>query len=302
MTQVEVNAAQDILGPVTAPEEVEAPAAVADERVSPKLQALFKRERAAVEREKAAKAKEFEVEGKYKTLAERQARLDEFESLKTTNPLKALELLGLSYDDLTKIALADGNVPPELEVRKVRAELNEFKDEFKNTQVEALQRQAEEAKQLAEKREQDALTNFRTDIDKYVSDNSDRYELMIFEGKQDLVFETISEHYERTKDPETGVGKIMTTSEAADKVEAWLEKREVERRGLKKVGALNVPVDRFPKELQAQFAKQKQAPTSQPPKTLTNTLSATPSAPRTKPVTDEERIARAIAYARGLRA
>lgn len=300
MTQVEVTTAQDILGPTATPEEPVAAspdAAQADERVSPKLQVLFKRERAALEREKAANLRESEVDGKYKTLAEREAKVAEFESLKTTNPLKALELLGLSYEDLTKIALADGNVPPELEIRKVRAEL----DEFKNSQVEALQRQAEEAKQLAEKREQATLEAFKGDIAKYISENSDRYELIAFEGKQDLVFDVIEEHFERTKNPETGLGEILKTDQAADKIEAWLEKREQERLGLKKVQALSEKA-RAPKSLQAQLAAKPKTPTSQTPKTLTNNLSATPSAPRTKPVTDEERISRAIAYAKGLRA
>lgn len=297
MTQVEVNPAQEILGPAT-PEATDAdkPAtAEEDSRVSPKLQVLFKRERAAIEREKAAKAAELEVENRGKTLAEREAKVAEFEALKSKDPLKALAMLGMTYEELTQVALADGNVPPELEIKKVKAEL----DEFKNSQIEALQRQAEEEKTRAENKQREALTSFQGDISKYISENTDRYELITFEGKQDLVYDVIEEHFERTKDPETGIGEILKTDQAADKVEAWLEKRELERLNLKKVNFLAQSRN---KKVPVSFeAKQKPTP-SQTPKTLNNNLSATPSSPRSRTLTDDERIAKAIAYARGLRA
>src|ERR1041385_3839217 len=89
------------------------PAAGDDGKVSGKLQLLIQREKAALERERAAKAQEA-------ALAERLAKIDEFESVKKTNPRKALELLGLTYQDLTQAELNDGPINPEVANKKAR--------------------------------------------------------------------------------------------------------------------------------------------------------------------------------------
>ena len=263
-----------------------------DEKFSSKFSLLAKRERTAVERERAAKLKEQELEDKYRNFSQRESKLEEFERLKQTNPLKALELLGLSYEDLTKIQLEDGNIPADLKIKKVEDKF----DNFVKTQEAALQRQEEEAKRLHEKREQEATHAFKGEISSYLKSNAERYELIAFENQEDLIYEVIDEYYTRTMDEATGVGQVMTIAEAADKVEKSLEEKYNKARDLKKVQA---------------FLKAQGAPPSPPTrmeqiagqksKTLTNNLSATPAQPRKSPVSDEERIARAIAYARGLR-
>lgn len=256
-----------------------------DPQVSSKLEILARREQAALQSERAAAAriKEFE---------QREAKLKEFESIKETNPKRALELLGLNYDEITKIQLLDGEVPPEVKVKKLEEKLNGFEE----TQKQKEQAQAEEAKKAAQQAEEKAVSDFKTDINQYLTDNSARYELIQFEGQQNLVFEVIDEHYSRTIDPQTGVGKVLTKAEAADKVEAWLEQKYDKSRSLSKVKALMNLRREAPKE-----AAKPEVKTSQPPKTLTNNLSATQTKPRTTPITDEERIQKAIAYARGLR-
>lgn len=256
-----------------------------DPQISSKLEVLARREQAALQAERSAAAKAKELEA-------REAKIKEFESLKETNPLKALELLGLNYDDMTKIKLLDGELPPEVKVKKVEERLNSFEDAQKQRE----QDQATQAKKDAEAAEVKAIGDFKSDINQFLSDNSARYELIQFEGQQDLVFEVIDEHYNRTIDPATGIGKVMTKAEASDKVEQWLEQKYDKSRNLKKVSALLGLRQEAPKPTAV-----KPDTNRQPPKTLTNNISASQSKPRTTPVSDEERIQRAIAYAKGLR-
>lgn len=267
------------------PEAPKTPEAAADSKLSPKLQILLSREKNAVERERAANAKEAEIEAKLK-------RIEDFEAAKGTSPLKALELLGYSYEDLTKATLADGEVTPDVQIKKLDERLNSL---VKN-QEQALEREAEEAKKIAERQEQETITTFKSEIGTYVKEHGERYEFIEFDQAHELVYEVIDEHYNRTINADTGIGDVMTIATAADKVEEYLEKKYIKAKELKKVQALMGarPTPPAPKPMNPQF--------SQKPKTLTNNMSATQTTPqRTKPITDEERIQKAIAYARSLR-
>lgn len=254
------------------------------ERVSNKLEILIRREAAALNRENQAKAKEAELEAKLK-------RIEDFESVKD-NPKKALDLLGLNYDELSRSILADGEIPPEVKIKKVEEKFDKFREE----QRQEVEKGQQLAKAQAEEREKMAISNFKGEIGSYLKENSERYELIAFEGQEDLVFEIVDTHYNRTIDPETGIGKVMSISEAADKVEQHLEAKY---NNAKKTNKVQTLWGAIPKEMQEKLAKAEVKP-SQPLKTLTNQLSATPTK-RALPITDEERVQKAIAYARGLR-
>lgn len=256
-----------------------------DEKLASRLEILMRRDQAVVNKERALKAKEAEIEAKL-------ARIQEFETVKQ-NPKKALEFLGLDYNQLTQSILKDGEVTPEIEIKRVKDEL----ENFKKSQEADKERQLQDAKRAAEAQELKAVSDFKSEITQYLNDNSSRYELISFEAQQELVFEVIDEHYTRTLDQETGIGKVMSIAEAADKVEEYLEKKYLKSKDLNKVKAL---WGNIPKEAQKQIIKQ-ETKLGQPPKTLTNQLSASAMKPRTQAVTDEERVQRAIAYARGLR-
>lgn len=272
-------------------------AAKPEDKVSSKINILIQREQQALARERAAKAKETELEG---TLA----RIKEFDSVKS-NPKKALELLGLDYDQLTQSLLNDGTIPPEVHIKK----LEEKFDAFKTEQQKADDQRLEDRKKEAEENEQKAITGFKGQINQYLSDNSARYELIAFESQQDLVFDVIDEHYNRTlkakmeelaqvgEETSSAVGKVMSVSEAADKVELYLEQKYDKAKALKKVNSLWAAV---PKETVMQAVKQ-ETKTPQKPQTLTNNLSASAQTPRKGPLTDEERVQKAIAYAKSLR-
>lgn len=275
----------------------------ASDKISPKLQLLINRERTAVERERAASAKEQAAQAREQAITNREAKIQQFESLKETNPLEALKLLGLDYQKLTQIQMADGKIPAELQVQKVNDRLNQLiqsQEDAKRFSQEASQKQTEQ--QLEQ-----VVVTFKSEISDYLKENASRYELIAFEQNDDLVYDVIDEHYNRTlktaveaarkagEDPSQVRGEVWTIAQGADKVEQALEQKYDKARNLNKVKALSAPRPMIPNVTKPQL------PQRQSPKTLSNTLSATPAAPRKTARTDDERIAAAIAYARGLR-
>jgi len=236
-----------------------------EEKLSPKLQILIQRERAAVERERAAKASETSASARLKEIEAREARLNEFESVKTKNPRKALELLGLSYQELTQAELADGAVPAEVQVKRVEEKL----ESFVKAQEDAKLQQSQEYQKQQEMNHARTIEKFKGEITSYLNDNGTRYELISFEQSEPLVYDVIDEHYNRTckaaieqaagLDPtdsleaaqraaaDAGIdisdirGEVMTIAQAADKVELHLEQKYDKARDLNKVKALLAP-------------------------------------------------------------
>lgn len=263
------------------------------EKVSSKMEILIKREQQALQRERFAKQKEADLELKLKAMEEREKKIQEFEGARG-NSKKAMELLGLNYDELTKSVLQDGEIPAEVHIKRI----DEKFDAFKSAKEQEDKQRAEQAKLHAENQEQKAINDFKGEINTYLKDNASRYELIAFEGQEDLVFDVIDEHYNRTLSAETGIGKVMTKAEAADKVEQWLEQKEIKRKELAKVKTLWGAV---PKETIKEAAKPQQN-LRPPQKTLTNQLSARVQTPTVnRMLTDEERVQRAIAYANNLK-
>lgn len=265
---------------------------VQDDKVSPKLQVLVQREKQALERERIAKQKEAEFEARMKEFEPRESKIAEFERVKKEGDYnKALELLGIPYQDLTSAMLNDGRITPEIQVKKVEERL----DSYLKSQEEAEKQKAESSKREAAAREEQVTTSFKTEIKSFLDSEPQKYELIKFEQLEDFVYDTIDEHYNRTIDPVTGVGKILTIQEAADKIEQALEKKDEDRRKLSKL-----KINQSPPVIEKVVQQSNFTPRQQP-KTLTNQQTAVPSAPRTKPLTDEERVQKAIAYARTLR-
>lgn len=256
--------------------------APASAQVSPKLEIIIKREQALRQQAESLKAKESEIQTALQ-------RIKDFDEAKGGNSKKALELLGLNYDQLTQSLLKDGEIPPDVEIKKVRDELEEFK---RRQQLEK-DKEAEEVKRQASLQEQKMITDFKSEIATYIKDNAARYELTAFEQADDLVFGVIDEHYSRTLDAETGIGKVMPIAEACDKVEAHFEKKEQDR---KKLSKLQTIWKAMPQSLARELIKPDQQRV-QPPKTLTNTMAASTSKPNPRP-NEEQRVAQIVAQFR----
>lgn len=291
----------------------------ADPKVAGKLQLVMQREAAAVRREQQAAAREAAAQAREAEFTTREAKIKEFESIKQTNPRKALELLGLSYQDLTQVELADGEITPEIKIQRLEQKLTateQAREAEKRQEQEAAQKQEQE-------RHAKTIENFKGEILSHIKANPSRYEFIAFEQEEDLVYDTINEHYNRTYKSavekkagleatesleqalklaqESGVdvqdcrGEIWTVAQGADKVEEHLEKKYLKAKELAKVKALLVQ-----RPVQKAVEKPQTKP-SQTLKTLNNDLSATASGTPSRR-TDDDRIRDALAYARTLRA
>jgi vacuolar-type H+-ATPase subunit I/STV1 len=234
------------------------PALPKEEPVSSKLAVLMERERQAVTRERLAKTQE-------EKLRDRLKKIEEFEALQK-DPTKVDDLLkhlGWDYDRLTQSKLQDGQVPPQVLIQQLNDKISDLENRLKqekDVEAEARKKQTLES-------ETKAVTDFKSEISDYLKNNQARYELTDFEQAGDLIFDVIDEHYNRTVDPDTGVGKIMPIAEACDKVEEHLEKKYLAAKEKNKVKAF---WNNMPKGVQEQIKKQETA--QDRPSKLTTTL------------------------------
>lgn len=282
-----------------------APPASKDDKVSSRLEMLIRREQQAIARERIAKAQEQESARQSALLETDRQRIARFNSVKEQGKAKlALDELGLSYDDLTKAMLSDGEVSPDVGMKKLQSEIDNLKQDRESEKI----KQQEQAKLMAQQQEAQAVDNFKGEINTYVADNANRYELINFDSRQDEVYELIDAHYTRTQaahakelelsgdDPNKAIGKVMKIAEAADKIEEYYEKREQEK---KKLAKLQTIWGAVPKESLARAVSEARGhlePRKQPPKSLTNNLSASNLKPETsRPKDEDKRVADIIA-------
>ena len=183
----------------------------------------FSRKFAALSRrEKEIRAKEAEYD---KRIAELEERLGSFgkkpepepelpiEYRLKKDPLRALEDMGLSYDKLTELALNDGKLTPEMQMRLMREELEgDYKKKFEELENRLLEKERSDE----QRRYDDIQRGFQNEIEDFVESNADRYELIQANEANDIIYDVIEEHYNDT-------GRILDIEEAAEAVENYLE-------------------------------------------------------------------------------
>lgn len=289
------QAPEAALGAQSAPEPNAAPALASEaspERatekpVSREFEVLARREREIVRKMQEAKQREKELE-------EREAKYKSFEDKRSSaksNPLEALKELGLSYEDLTQFILNDQKPTADMEVRSVKDELRQLREDQKRQQQEAAERQKKEAEQA----QAQAVENFKLDLGEFIETNAADYELLSLHGAQgvDLVYETIQTDWSQKLEKYEANGrigrppKIMSTEDAVKLVEGFIEKQTEDFYGKSK-------------KLQSKYARAGAEPGAAPgapaptTKTLNNGL-LSPSAPSmVSAQTDQERMARAM--------
>jgi len=268
--------------PQAAPDKVDpavAPQPKPQEDLSAKFAALAKKERIARQQQQRVKQLEAQIAERERQIAERE-RLWEEEFKKS--PLDAIKKRGYSYEDMTKAALNDGKFEPATEIKEVRSEIERLRQE----QAEKEKKYLEQQKEAQAKAEQQAVESFKTSIKSHVETNKDKFELTALYEAEELVFQTVEEHYLRTQ--KLGEPKIMSLDEACDLVEKYLEE-ELDRTATKS--------KKFQSKYQAMKAKQEaDAKASRSSTTLTNNLTPSIAAPSLlPPKTEEDRIKRALA-------
>jgi hypothetical protein len=197
------------------------------------------------------------------------------------NPIEALMAEGWTYADASAYVMNDDKPTPEHMVKDVESKFEAYKREQEEKELAKTTREEEELKAAQTKQ----IEDFKASITTFLSEKADTYELIAMHDAQNLVFDTISEHYDRTL--ATGKPVILSTEEAANLVEGYLEERVKSSLNAKKFKSKDESADNKSDKPGAVAAFTG--------KTLSNSVTSTSSNPKSPPRDDDERRQRAIA-------
>lgn len=233
----------------------------------------------------ALATREHELVRRGAELKEKEAKVHDWEKKRAAakqNPLAALQELGVTYEQLTDFVVHQ-KPGAELQQSAVHDELKQLKD-----RQEAFERQQ------AERERQSYVDGFKGRVATALAKDLDAYELIHAKGEQEMVFEVIQGHAQRT-------GQMLGGSEeeairlAAEQVEDFLLEDAKRVLTTKKLGASISPV--APKR--AVPGPRANGPKPAAPRTLTNRHSAVvPSQKSPDDMTESERMAAATSLVR----
>ena len=187
--------------------------------------AIAKREREVLNMRQQAKLEREALDAQKKEYEDWKATKE----LAKKNPKAYLEKAGLTYEELTEFLLNDQKPTADSEVKSVREELEKFKQE----QAERLKLQEENELKLQQQAVEKTIADFKATISEMVSKDQEKYELINIFEQQDMIYDTISEHYalevkKQEEDP-SYKPKMLSKEEAADMVEKYLEDEQIAR-------------------------------------------------------------------------
>lgn len=246
----------------------------------------FSKKFAALSRkEKALREKESSYEQK---LAELQAKMEEIEASKEVEPEKAPELpleyrikkdplgtlqeLGLDFDTLTELAVNDGKLTTDMQMKLMREEIaREMEEKYGalEEKLTAKEKAEEEAKYNR------VIEDFKSNINNFVEQNAEVYELIQANNATDLVYDVIETHHKETQ-------RVLEIEDAAKAVESYLEEEARKLLKLKKFS-----------QSQEEPSENQKPENRQAPLTLSNDHSAASQNTADRKLSHEESIAAA---------
>ncbi len=245
------------------------------DNVSRHFAALAQKEKRLVREKQALAAEKAALVTERAKIAELEAKYGQ----RPASPREALERYGYDYKTATEFELNDGAPTAEFLARQAQAEVQKLREE----QAARDQRGAQEAAQRAEQEKAEVIEEFRGEIQSFVADKAEDFELIKFHEAYDVVFHTIEEHYSRT-------GKLLSIPEGANIVEKYLEKKMSELQTTKKFAKTR---QGDPPAPESGFSRQTEIPAQR--RTLDNTVTAsTPTLVKSSRVEDD-RMKRALA-------
>lgn len=219
-----------------------------DPRFAARFAALSRKEKAIVERERAAKALEAEVAAWKKSKEDGKL-----------NPIALLEQHGLSYSEVTEFLINQGQKKEPTTEEKLEQLQKRLDDEKAARESDA------KAKEEAEY--QATIDTHKKSIKDFVTANNETFELIHVHDAHELVYEVIEAEWRKTGGPEGGV--IIPIEEAAKLVEAYLEEQAQEK---------VLKLKKFAPKVQTEASGTVEETKTTTPTTLTNRQAATPSA------------------------
>jgi hypothetical protein len=276
------------------------PPAPGTEPLSPRLAALMRKEAQAVGKLREAKAIEEQAKKDRAAWESERAQYGEFDRRWRENPLDALRSRGVSIDDLARIAGNQGQMTPELQLR---SQLQQQADHIKSLETkldERFGKYDESEKARAEQEVKASEEALQSDIRQLVDGAGDKFQLTKMFARHDLVYSIIDTHFQKTNE-------ILEIDKAAEQAEKMLLDEALKlqpvldkHRQPPAPGTTGAPQGSL-RETARMLAGQEQRWVERAPKTLSNDLpQSAPSAPR-RVLTDQERMANALAKLRAAR-
>ena len=191
------------------------------------------------------------------------------------NPNKALDLIGVSQEEFTKLLLSEGGeMSPAMRLALEAKQRAEAQDK----ELKTLQQQ------LQEREEQQKLAEYRSQVQTYLSGSGEEHEFLTALGEDmatHLVMGEINNHYAANVDPATNEGPVLTFREAADRIEKRMEADMYEK---------YMKTKKLRSRFEQEYKVQKQ-PARNGPRTITGSMTPSTS---TQPTTEEERYQHAL--------
>jgi hypothetical protein len=223
------------------------------------------------EEREALKKREMELEERGK----KYSGYDELDQLMEKNPLEALSKKGWDYEKLTQFALqnvSDEELDPvQRELKTTKSKLEEFEKSFDERVMAKVQELiGNKEKEYESKAHELEIKNIRKTIEATVEANKEKYEFINAyndvakeeageDGKADsaldLIFDAIQSHVVQQREdgvPEDQI-KMLSYTEAADRVEAYLEGKLQKFLTLSKVKSKLNPAPQTPDSLIKSF-------------------------------------------------
>lgn len=234
-----------------------------DELQSQRL-AIFAKKESALQKERETLKKEREDWLKEKVIADQyKAKGLEFDELRKKDPIAAAKLIGFTETEIFNFLNGEKTEPnPEDIARRVaQEEAQKVRDELKT--------QAEDAQK---KRNDELISNLRTEIGQTITKEAEKYEYCAFEGAaaERLAYEFINENLLQNNE-------LLSVPDAIALAEEYYESRDKAMASLKKrqpktdsAAEVEIPPKEVAKEV-PRGTNQGKAPVSNAkPKTLTN--------------------------------
>lgn len=209
--------------PTPAPTDPVAPEPVSATEASPdvRMDHLFKKESQLVKEREALKAEQATHAKEKETLKSIQTKIQQFEDMRVSDPVAALQGLGFSETDIFNFLskAEEAKADPVTQAQKAAAaEIQKFRDEQAKLQADTKALQTERV-----------LTQFKSDITAQVKSDPDKYEWLNFHGPlaEELIYDTVAEVLNDS-------GEVISVQEAAERVEAYYEEQDKRAAALKK--------------------------------------------------------------------
>lgn len=202
---------------IPAPQETPAVTEPSQEEVdfASKFAALTRREKSILRKQK-------EAEEKYGKVVEYEKAIAEAKK----NPVKFLESVGLSYQQITDFLLHDGKPTVESQLDELRAQMEADKKMREEEKLKAEEMKKQEQEKLYEQ----AVENHKQQIRSFLDTNRDEYELCALNDAADDIFDVMEEYYNTN-------GTMLSIDKASEAVEKYLEQEAEKLFQAKKLAA-----------------------------------------------------------------